>query len=72
MHVMTRIDESRLGLGTEQLAFEDLRRQLIRRASILSVRARSMRGRGDTVGANRVEAEAERLFAGARDMRPDA
>jgi hypothetical protein len=69
MRHMSRIDENRMGLGTEQLAYQDLRRQLIRRASILSVRGRSLRSRGDTVGANRLEAESERLFAAARHMR---
>lgn len=66
---MSRIDESRQALGTEQLALEDLRRHLIRRSSVLSVRARTQRSRGDTVGAARLESEALRLRTAARDMR---
>lgn len=51
------------------LSLVELRRHLLRRASTLSVRARTLRARGDVTGAARAAEEADRLMRVARNMR---
>lgn len=46
----------------------ELRRHLVRQAGTLAARAQCLAGRGDTVRANHLAQEAERLRAMARTM----
>jgi hypothetical protein len=50
------------------LSLVDLRRHLLRQASTLSVRARTLRQRGDSVQAQRLAEESARLLRVAREM----
>lgn len=50
------------------LSLVDLRRHLLRRSSILGVRARNLRAHGDIVQAARLAEEAARLLRIAREM----
>jgi hypothetical protein len=54
--------------GSALLSLVELRRHLLRRASMLSVRARTLRSRGDIVGATRAAEESARLLRVAREM----
>jgi hypothetical protein len=53
---------------TGGLSLVELRRHLLRRASILAVRAKACRARGDVANAARMSEEAGRLLRVARDM----
>jgi hypothetical protein len=50
------------------LSLIDLRRHMIRRASILGTRARALRARGDTAQAHRLADESARIMRIAREM----
>jgi hypothetical protein len=54
--------------GSALLSLVELRRHLLRRASTLSVRARTLRARGDVAGASRAAEESARLLRVAREM----
>jgi hypothetical protein len=54
--------------GSALLSLVDLRRQLLRRSSVLSVRAKMLRARGDIRGAHRAADDAARLKRIAREM----
>jgi hypothetical protein len=54
---------------TAGLSLVELRRHLIRRAGSMRVRARSLRARGDRVGALRLEEQSAQLIRVAREMR---
>jgi hypothetical protein len=54
------------------LSLVDLRRHMLRRASILGSRARVLRARGDTAQANRLANESARIMRIAREMGEDA
>lgn len=54
--------------GSALLSLVDLRRHLLRRSSALSVRAKTLRARGDVAGAARAAEDAHRLRRIAQDM----
>lgn len=54
--------------GSAMLSLVELRRHLLRRSSVLSVRARTLRARGDVAGAARAAEESARLLRVAREM----
>jgi hypothetical protein len=58
-------------LSSGALSMAELRRQLIRRSSELAVRARTLRGRGHTAAAVRLEARARDLRRTAKEMAQD-
>lgn len=65
---MTTATDATPTSGSSALSLFELRRHLIKRASTLAVRARTLRGRGDIVGAGKAAQEAARLRAVARQM----
>lgn len=54
--------------GSALLSLLELRRHLLRRSSTLSVRARTLRARGDIAGASKAAEESARLLRIAREM----
>lgn len=65
---MTTVDDPTPTSSSGALSLVDLRRQLLRRASELAVRAKACRARGEVHAAARMNAEAGRLLHVARDM----
>lgn len=58
-------------IGSASLSLIELRRHLIRRAGMLTQRARTLRARGDAVMARRLQAQAQRLLEMAREVDED-
>lgn len=65
---MTVAPEPTPSSASALLSLVDLRRHLIQQSSTLSVRARTLRKRGDVAGAAKIAGESARLLRIAREM----